>query len=62
MTEQKRTREDIKRERQQQKRKTKKPVGKWLKRIILTIVLLGVIGLVSGVGVFSYYVSKMRNF
>lgn len=58
MAEQKRTREDIKRERQQQKKTTKKPVGKWLKRIFLTVVLLGVIGFLSGVGVFSYYVSN----
>lgn len=61
MTERKRTREDIQRERQLQKKKSKKSgssVGKWVKRIFLTIVLIGVLGLASGAALFGYYVSK----
>ena len=61
MTERKRTREDIQRERQLQKKKSKKSgssVGTWVKRIFLTIVLIGVLGLASGAALFGYYVSK----
>ena len=64
MTERRRTREDIKRERQKQQKKTKKsgsPIGKWIKRIVLTIVLLGVLGFVGGAGLFAYYVSKQLS-
>ncbi|MGE7024287.1 penicillin-binding protein 1A [Solibacillus cecembensis] len=60
MSEQKRTREDIKRERQSQKKKiqTKTPFGIWIKRIFLTVVLLGVVGFLGGAGLFAYYVSS----
>ncbi|AWE07028.1 penicillin-binding protein [Lysinibacillus sp. 2017] len=64
MTERRRTREEIQRERQQQKRKSKKtktpgsPIGKWVKRILLTIVLIGVLGFLGGAALFGYYVSK----
>lgn len=60
MTERNRTREDIKRERQLQKKKAKKPtsIGKWIKRIVLTVVLLGVLGLLGGASLFAYYASK----
>lgn len=62
MTEKRRTREEIKRERQLQqkakKTKNKPSTGKWIKRIVLTIVLLGVIGFASGAALFGYYVSK----
>ncbi|MEK4229059.1 PBP1A family penicillin-binding protein [Solibacillus sp. FSL H8-0538] len=58
MTEKKRTREEIKRERELQRKKTKTPTKKWIKRIFLTIVLLGVLGFLSGVGLFTYYASN----
>ncbi|WP_274309749.1 penicillin-binding protein 1A [Solibacillus daqui] len=62
MTEKRRTREDIKRERQSQqkakKTKNKTSAGKWIKRIVLTIVLIGGLGLASGAALFGYYVSK----
>ncbi|MEK4629231.1 PBP1A family penicillin-binding protein [Solibacillus sp. FSL R7-0682] len=61
MTERRRTREEIQRERQQQKKQSKKsgtPAGKWIKRILLTILFLGVLGFVGGAGLFAYYVSK----
>ena len=62
MTERRRTREDIKRERQAQKKKSKtknkSSVGTWVKRIVLTIVLIGVLGMLSGAALFGYYVSK----
>ncbi|WP_341323050.1 PBP1A family penicillin-binding protein [Solibacillus sp. FSL H8-0523] len=62
MTEKRRTREEIKRERQQQqkakKTKNKTTTGKWVKRSLLTIVLLGVLGLASGAALFGYYVSN----
>ncbi|MGN7479227.1 transglycosylase domain-containing protein [Solibacillus silvestris] len=60
MTENRRTREDIKRERQlkNKSKKTKTSAGKWIKRIVLTIVLVGVLGLLSGAALFGYYVSK----
>lgn len=58
MTEKKRTREDIKRAREQQQKKTKtKPTGlTWLKRIFLTLFLLGILGVAAGAGLFTYYV------
>ena len=62
LTEKRKTREEIKRERQQQqkvkKTKNKTTAGKWFKRIVLTIVLLGVVGFASGAALFGYYVSK----
>lgn len=61
MTENRKTREQIKRERQQQNKKSRKPktsAGKWIKRIVLAIVLIGVIGFLSGAALFGYYVSK----
>lgn len=59
MTERKLTREDIKKQRQQQKKKKKQPGFKiWLKRIVLTIVLIGVLGFLGGAGLFAYYASS----
>lgn len=58
MTEQKRTREDIKKQRALQKKKQKKPMNQWIKKIALTIVFLGVLGFLGGAGLFAYYVSK----
>lgn len=61
VTENRKTREQIKRERQQKNKKSRKPktsAGKWIKRIVLAIVLIGVIGFLSGAALFGYYVSK----
>ncbi|WP_342472300.1 PBP1A family penicillin-binding protein [Metasolibacillus sp. FSL H7-0170] len=58
MTERKLTREDIKKQRQQQKKKKQTPFKVWLKRIILTIVFIGVLGFLGGAGLFAYYASS----
>lgn len=58
MAEKRRTREELKRERELQKKKQKKPLGTWVKRVILTIVVLFVIGLVGGAGLFAVYASS----
>ncbi|MGM9945096.1 MAG: PBP1A family penicillin-binding protein [Lysinibacillus sp.] len=58
MTEKKPTREDIKRARELQKKKQRSPVKTWLKRILLAIVTIGIVGFLSGVGLFAYYASK----
>lgn len=57
MSEKRRTREELKRQRKIEKKNNQKPIMKWLKRIILTVVMIGVIGFLSGVGVFAYYAS-----
>ncbi|MFC7685093.1 PBP1A family penicillin-binding protein [Ureibacillus sp. GCM10028918] len=58
MAEKRRTREDLKRERELQKKKQKKPVGSWVKRILLTLVIIGVVGLIGGAGLFAVYASS----
>ena len=58
MTEKRRTREDLKRERELQKKKQKKPVGTWVKRILLTLVIIGAVGLIGGAGLFAVYASS----
>ncbi|MEC1178277.1 transglycosylase domain-containing protein [Metasolibacillus meyeri] len=58
MTERKLTREDIKKQRQQKQKKKKSPFKLWLKRIVLTIVFIGVLGFLGGAGLFAYYVSS----
>ena len=58
MTEKKPTREDLKKAREMQKRKQRSPIKTWLKRILLAIVTIGIVGLVSGAGLFAYYASK----
>lgn len=58
MTEKRRTREELKRQREQQKKSQKKPVMTWVKRIAIVIVAIGIIGLLSGVGLFTYYASS----
>lgn len=58
MAEKRRTREELKRERELQKKKQKKPVGMWVKRIILTVAIIGVIGLIGGAGLFAVYASS----
>lgn len=59
MTEQKRrSRVAQKQERTPKNTKPKTAVSKWLKRIFLTIIALGVLGVASGVAVFAYYASS----
>ncbi|MDN4493832.1 penicillin-binding protein 1A [Ureibacillus aquaedulcis] len=58
MAEKRRTREELKRERELQKKKQKKPVGNWVKRILLAIVIIGVVGLIGGAGLFAVYASS----
>ena len=58
MTQKRPTREDIKKARELQKKKQRSPVKTWLKRILLAIVTIGIIGFVSGAGLFAYYASK----
>ncbi|QCR32197.1 PBP1A family penicillin-binding protein [Lysinibacillus sp. SGAir0095] len=58
MAEKRRTREELKRERELQKKKHKKPVGTWIKRIVLTIVIIGIAGLIGGAGLFAVYASS----
>lgn len=59
MTQQKMTREQLKKARKRENKKGKKntTVGTWVKRIVLTVILLGVVGLLGGAGLFAYYVS-----
>ncbi|KGR79516.1 penicillin-binding protein 1A [Ureibacillus manganicus] len=54
----KRTREELKRERELQKRQQKKPAKLWIKRIILSLLAIGLAGFVFGVGLFVYYASS----
>lgn len=62
MAEKRRTREEIKRERQLQqkakKSKNKSSGSKWIKRILQSVVLIGLLILLSGAALFGYYVSK----
>ncbi|MFF5995488.1 PBP1A family penicillin-binding protein [Lysinibacillus sp. KU-BSD001] len=58
MTQQKRTREDIKKARELQKKKQRSPMKIWFKRILLAVVTLGIVGFLGGAGLFAYYVSK----
>ncbi len=53
-----RTREDIKRERELLKKQQKKPAKVWFKRIFLTLLALGVTGFLFGIGMFVYYASS----
>ncbi|WP_391209037.1 PBP1A family penicillin-binding protein [Psychrobacillus sp. L4] len=55
MSEQKRTREQRRKELQQKKHK--KPLKLWFKRIIITVCILGVLGLIGGGSLFAYYAS-----
>lgn len=58
MTEKRRTREEIKRQREQQKKLQKKPLKTWIKRIAIAVLIIGVVGLVSGAGLFAIYASS----
>lgn len=59
MTQEKMTREQLKKARKRENKKSKKKatVSTWIKRIVLTVVLIGVLGLLGGAGLFAYYVS-----
>jgi penicillin-binding protein 1A len=56
MSEQKRTREQRRKE-LKQKKHSKKPVKIWIKRIIATILIIGVLGLIGGGSLFAFYAS-----
>ncbi|MFF2752724.1 PBP1A family penicillin-binding protein [Psychrobacillus sp. NPDC058041] len=56
MSEQKRTREQRRKE-LKQKKHSKKPVKTWIKRIIVTVLIVGVLGLIGGGSLFAYYAS-----
>ena len=59
MTERRQTRAELKKARARQNKKNapKTPAKKWFKRIFLTVLFLGVVGLVAGAGLFAYYAS-----
>ena len=57
MTEKRRTREELKKEREAQKKNNKTPLKIWMKRITLTVLIVGIVGFLTGVGVFAYYAS-----
>jgi penicillin-binding protein 1A len=58
VTERRRTREDIKKAREMEKKKNQSPLKTWLKRIVLAVVAVGVALFIGGAGLFAYYVSK----
>lgn len=58
MTERRRTREDIKKAREMEKKKNRSPLKTWLKRIALAVVAIGIALFIGGAGLFAYYVSK----
>ncbi|MFJ7734716.1 transglycosylase domain-containing protein [Lysinibacillus sp. NPDC097287] len=59
MTERRQTRGDLKKARARKNKKDtpKTPSKNWLKRIFLTVLFLGVAGLVAGAGLFAFYAS-----
>ncbi|MFJ7952736.1 transglycosylase domain-containing protein [Lysinibacillus sp. NPDC096418] len=59
MTERRQTRGELKkaRARKNKKETPKTPLKLWLKRIFLTVLFLGVAGLVAGAGLFAFYAS-----
>ncbi|MEL3960789.1 PBP1A family penicillin-binding protein [Lysinibacillus endophyticus] len=58
MTEKRRTREELKRQREKQKKAQKKPIMTWIKRILMIVVIVGVVGFLGGVGLFAVYASS----
>ncbi|WP_246096948.1 transglycosylase domain-containing protein, partial [Psychrobacillus soli] len=58
MSEQKQTREQRRKQLQQKKKKTNTPVKFWIKRILIAIVALGIVGLIAGGSLFAYYASS----
>ncbi|MEK3994763.1 PBP1A family penicillin-binding protein [Psychrobacillus sp. FSL K6-2365] len=57
MSEQKMTREQ-RRKQQEKKKQPKTPAKLWMKRILLTIVIIGVVGLIAGGSLFAFYASS----
>lgn len=57
MSEQKMTREQ-RRKQQEKKKQPKAPAKLWIKRILLTIVIIGMVGLVGGGALFAFYASS----
>lgn len=59
VTQEKMTREQLKKARRRESKNNKKKssMKTWIKRIVLTIVLIGVVGLIGGAGLFAYYIS-----
>lgn len=57
MSEQKMTREQ-RRKQQEKKKQLKTPAKLWIKRILLTIVIIGVVGLIGGGSLFAFYASS----
>lgn len=58
VSEQKKSRVEQRKARAQQHKKPKTPFKKWMKRILLAIVTIGLVGLISGGAVFAYYASS----
>jgi len=56
MSEQKMTREQ-RRKQQEKKKQPKTPAKLWVKRILLTIIIIGVVGLIAGGSLFAFYAS-----
>jgi len=57
MSEQKVTREQRRKE-QQKKKQPKQPIKLWIKRIFISVLILGVLGLIGGGSLFAYYASS----
>ncbi len=57
MSEQKATREQRRKE-QQKKKQPKQPIKLWIKRVFISVLILGVLGLIGGGSLFAYYASS----
>ena len=57
MSEQKTTREQRRKE-LQKKKQPKQPIKLWIKRIFISVLILGVLGLIGGGSLFAYYASS----
>lgn len=55
MTERKLTREQLQKERQQQKRKKQPKAKQWLKKIMMAVLIVGLVGFIGGASLFAYY-------
>lgn len=57
MSEQKSTRGQRRKQQQEQKKKQTKPAKLWLKRILIAVLAIGLVGLITGGSVYAYYAS-----
>lgn len=57
MSEQKSTRGQRRKQQLEQKKKQTKPAKTWLKRIMIAILAIGLVGLITGGSVYAYYAS-----